>query len=127
MVAAVTGADMHGRKLVMQLVSCSSHCTTLYQAFTGVSQRSALVADFMMLCPQLCKIVQDSIHLHAKPETSWYLQTDKENAKAGGLPSPRSQHSYLACPAVLLHIAYISLQFQKQRQLQVLSAICRID
>lgn len=72
MIAAVTDADMNERKLVMQLVSCSSHCMTLYQAFTGVSQGSALVADFMMLCPQLCKVVQDSIHLHAKPETSRY-------------------------------------------------------
>ena len=72
MSAAVTDADMNERKLVMQLVSCSSHCMTLYQAFTGVGQGSALVADFMMLCPQLCKVVQDSIHLHAKPETSRY-------------------------------------------------------
>jgi len=72
MVAAVTDADMNGRKLVMRLVSCSSQCMTLYQAFTGVSQRSALVADFVMLCEQLCKVMQDSIHLHAKPETSRY-------------------------------------------------------
>lgn len=72
MIAAVTDADMNGRKLVMHLVSCSSHCMTLYQAFTGVCQRSALVADFMMLCAQLCKVVQDSIYLHAKPETLRY-------------------------------------------------------
>ncbi len=72
MIAAVTGANVNGRKLVMQLASCSSQCMILYQAFTGVSQRSALVADFMMLGTQLCKVVQDSIHLHAKPETSRY-------------------------------------------------------
>ncbi len=34
-----------------------------YQTFTGVSQRPAFIADFMMLSPQLLKVVEHGIYL----------------------------------------------------------------
>ena len=108
----------------------------LYQAFTRFSQRSALIADFMVLFSQLLKVSQNGIHLRANSSCLQCSTSAVEcicrhpygnlQHKGDFLPCSGCHHSSLACPAGLLHIAYIFLLFQKQMPLQVQSATYKI-
>lgn len=134
----VRKCDMTGMQCAEHTVGCHAQwlLMALYQAFARVSQRSALIADFVVLFPQFLKVSQNCIHLRANSSacSSVHLQCSafavalygNLQHKGDCLPCSGCHHSSLACPAGPLHIAYTFLLFQKQMPLQVQNATYRI-